>query len=148
MPVSHRLQLHIWSLGMKRLVWRGVQKYKWGFKSTIINKSLLPDLPGNKATKHFFCLRRIHESARITSSQLALQSFRTREYSRGPRSAKRLLEAVQNVSDQFSCLCPFESHSQVRCGHSHSVVVSRSTPLRSCRRPQKLTLRLTWQLVP
>ena len=51
----------------------------------------------------------IDESARTTTSQLALQPFRTREYSRGPRSAIEgfLLEAVQNVSEQT----PVESSS-------------------------------------
>jgi hypothetical protein len=36
--------------------------------------------------------------------QLALRPFRTREYSRGPRSAiNELLEAIQNVSNQNPC---------------------------------------------
>lgn len=81
-----------------------------GLKSTIVNMRSMPDLSGCKAIRCLYCLRHKIESARITASRLALQSFRTREYSRGPRSAKRLLEAVQNVSDQVPICVLLESY--------------------------------------
>lgn len=46
-----------------------------------------------------------HQGRRLLD--FALQPFRTREYPRGPRSAKRLLEAVQNVSDLVPCCSPY-----------------------------------------
>ena len=41
----------------------------------------------------------------VQGGTIALQSFRTREYTRGPRSAIEgvLLEAAQNVSEHTPC---------------------------------------------
>lgn len=82
----------VWQKGNGRKLYNcGVsQTYALGLVALL----LTPD--GLKCLGQELSQQMSHQGPRLL--QLALQRFRTREYSRGPRSAKRLLEAEQNVS--------------------------------------------------
>lgn len=60
----------------------------------------------------------------------ALQPFRTREYPRGPRSAKRLLEEVQNVSNLVPCCPPYMKFFEDPSVAMAFVVLSNATSSR------------------